>query len=84
MLEICFHSLSLAFFYRFSSNSVYGLILKSSVPWRGMLHACIAFNLFVDFDWVCDILLVLLRACISDSFAFIVAFYFKVILQCYS
>ena len=30
-LEIGFHSLSLAFFYRFSLNWVYELILKSSV-----------------------------------------------------
>ena len=30
-LEICFHSLSLAFFYQFSSNWVKELILKSSV-----------------------------------------------------
>ena len=31
MLEICFHSLSLALFYQFSSNWIYELILTSGV-----------------------------------------------------
>ena len=38
------------FFYRFSSNWVYELILKSSVPWPGMLHACSAFIIFFYFE----------------------------------